>query len=84
MKPLTSKIRNVLLIVLLISILVSLSFAYIAAMTTTLTAASVAAEPFLFVAAGSTIAFLTLKQIPFGQPEDSRRRYLARRLNAAM
>ncbi len=84
MKPVTRKIRTVVLAALLSSILVSLSFAYIAAMTTSLTSSAINAEPFLVLAAGSVIGYLTLKALPFGRPEDPRRRYIARRLKAAL
>jgi len=84
MKPITSKIRSFILVALLGSILVSLTFAYIAAMTTSLTTAAISAEPFLFLAAGSVVGYLTLKALPFGQPEDPRRRYMQRRLAAAL
>lgn len=78
-----TKVRKVLLTTFAASILVGLSLAYIAAMTTTFTAASIAAEPFLVIAAASTLGYLTLWALPFGQRPNIRRRYVQRRLNLA-
>lgn len=80
MKPVTSKIRKIVLLMLGLGIVGGLTAAYLAAMTASLTSTLIPVDPFLAAAAAATLGFLVVKTSPFGRPYDLRRRYIERRL----
>lgn len=70
MKPITSKIRKVLFVVLAAITLVGLTCAYLCAVSIAVAAeVQPSPEPWLLLSAAGIMATLTLKVIPFGREE---------------
>lgn len=68
MKPITSKIRRALFVVLAVGTLVALTCAYVCAVAVSVgAAAQPSPEPWLLISALGVMAMLTLRVLPFGR-----------------